>query len=393
MNTDSNKPNETSAATAPRPTSKPAVRAPSSVADILARWPLKKHDYTLNPALTKYCLALISILLVTVITTTVLFISAGDVFFDFDFDFSRPSSQGGGGGVANLDGNRPFADGASGTALLPWADNITIIPSESIKSSYVALADLYTGEIIASCKADEVIYPASMTKVMTLIVVVENLPNEDSLQDTITVSQAVYDEMKRQGSSGIGMEPGEKMTVESMLYALMLKSDGIAACELARYIAGSEEDFVELMNLKAEKMGLSNTHFMNPTGLFHENHKTTSREIASIMAYAMNMNLCRKILKTQSYIAPCVGADGKNFNYNLYHNLIVTQFGRISPNQPNVVTVAAGKTGFTDESRYCLVTYAEAADGHGYVCVTAKSGSYGECIADYLTIYNTYAKP
>ena len=159
MNTDSNKPSETSAATAPRPTSKPAVRAPSSVADILARWPLKKHDYTLNPALTKYCLVLISILLVIVITTTVLFISAGDVFFDFNFDFSRPSSQGGGGGVANLDGNRPFADGASGTALLPWADNITIIPSESIKSSYVALADLSTGEIIASCKADEVIYP------------------------------------------------------------------------------------------------------------------------------------------------------------------------------------------------------------------------------------------
>jgi hypothetical protein len=300
MNTDSYKQNESPAATTPRTTGKPAVRTPSSVADILARWPLKKHTYTLAPALSKYFLSFFAVLLVMVITVTVLFISAGDVFFDFDFDFSRPSSQGGaGGGVINLDGDRPFADGASGEVLLPWADEYTIIPAESLKSSYAALADLSTGENIASRKADEVIYPASMTKVMTLIVVVENLPSEDSLQDTITVSQAVYDEMKRQGSSGIGMEAGEKLTVEAMLYALMLKSDGIAACELAKYIAGSEEAFVELMNQKAENMGLPNTHFMNPTGLFHEDHKTTSREIASIMAYAMNMNLCRKILKTQ----------------------------------------------------------------------------------------------
>jgi D-alanyl-D-alanine carboxypeptidase (penicillin-binding protein 5/6) len=189
------------------------------------------------------------------------------------------------------------------------------------------------------------------------------------------------------------MVPGEKLTVESLLYALMLKSDGIAACELARYVAGSEEDFVELMNQKAEKMGLTNTHFENPTGLFHKDHKTTSREIASIMTYAMNMTLCRKILKTQSYTAPCVGADGASFNYNLYHNLIVTQFDKISPNQPNSVTIAAGKTGFTDESRFCLVTYAESVDGHGYVAVTAESDSYASCIKDYLTIYNTYAKP
>jgi D-alanyl-D-alanine carboxypeptidase (penicillin-binding protein 5/6) len=153
------------------------------------------------------------------------------------------------------------------------------------------------------------------------------------------------------------------------------------------------DDFVELMNQKAEKMGLTNTHFENPTGLFHKNHKTTCREIATIMSYAMNMKLCRKILLTQSYVAPCVGADGKKFNYNLYHNLTVTQFERIPVNQPNTVKVAAGKTGFTDESLYCLVTYAESSDGHGYVCVTAKGASYATCIADYITIYDTYANP
>ncbi|MBQ9151261.1 MAG: D-alanyl-D-alanine carboxypeptidase [Clostridia bacterium] len=386
MNTDSRNTRDTAVA-APTP---PTDRTHTTVTDILARWPLKKHTYTVQSALCGYILVLITLLAAILIAASVLFISAREVFFDFP---ASPSTEESGGGVANHDGERPFADGASGNVLLPWAENVKIIPADSIHSSYAALADLATGEIIASRKADEIIYPASMTKVMTLIVVVENLPGEDCLQDVIEVSSEVYEEMKRQESSGIGMEIGEKMTVESMLYALMLKSDGIAACELARYVAGSEEDFVELMNQKAEKMGLTNTHFENPTGLFHENHKTTSREIASIMAYAMNMKLCRKILMTQSYTAPFTTPAGEAKNYYLYHNLIVTQFDNISPNQPNAVTVAAGKTGFTDESKFCLVTYAESADGHGYVCVTARSGSYAECIADYLTVYNTYIKP
>ena len=375
------------------PTTQSPPRREASVRGILSAWRVKRPTFFISSELNVYVLVLLGLLITAMILTSTLFISAGDVYFDFRAPSAPPAVDENIGGVANNDGDRPFADGASGNILLPWAENVKIIPADSIYASYAALADLSTGEIIASRKADEAIYPASMTKVMTLIVAVENLPGANSLQDTITVSQEVYDEMRRQGSSGIGMEPGETMTVESMLYALMLKSDGIAACELARYVAGSEEDFVELMNQKAEKMGLSNTHFENPTGLFHENHKTTSRDIASIMTYAMNMSLCRKILKTQSYTAPCTTAEGNTFSYNLYHNLIVTQFDAISPNQPNEVTIAAGKTGFTNESLYCLVTYAEAADGHGYVCVTAKSRSYAECIADYLTIYNTYAKP
>ena len=381
MNTDSRNQRK------PRPTVKGSS---PNVRDILDSWSIRRPGYSLPLSLCRYVAALLSILILLVAVTSVLLIGARDVYFSFP---SRPSTEESGSGVANNDGERPYADGVSGNVLLPWADNVKIIPENSIYASYAALADLASGEIIASRKADELIYPASMTKVMTLIVAVENLPSEDCLSELIEVSPEVYEDMKRQGSSGIGLEPGEKLTVEAMLYALMLKSDGIAACELAKYVAGSIEDFVELMNQKAEKMGLSNTHFVNPTGLFHKEHKTTSREIASIMAYAMKMKLCRKILLTQSYNAPCQAADGSTFNYNLYHNLIVTQFENISPNQPTTVTVAAGKTGFTDESRFCLVTYAESADGHGYVCVTAKSGSYAECIADYLTIYNGYVKP
>ena len=367
-----------------------AHRPSRSVSKVLAGWPVKPFQYLFDRRTKRYLVIVAVILALILILSTVLFIGGRSVYFNFT---SKPQQENKGDGVASAVGDFPYADGVSGNVMLPWADKVGIIPADSIYSSYAALADLSTGEIIASRKADETIYPASMTKVMTLIVVVENLPSEDCLQDEITISQSVFDAMKAEGSSGIGLEAGEKISVESLLYALMLKSDGIAACELARYVAGSEEDFVELMNQKAEKMGLLNTHFENPTGLHHPNHKSTSREIASIMAYAMNMKLCRKVLLTQSYTAPCVGVDGKTFSYNLYHNLIVTQFEKIPVNQPNTVKVAAGKTGFTDESRFCLVTYAESADGHGYVCVTAKGDSYNACIADYITIYNTYAKP
>ena len=293
----------------------------------------------------------------------------------------------------NPEATYPYADGKSGTAVFPTATDAKLIDASLMGSSHAVVVSIKKGSVVASLGADESIFPASMTKVMTLIVVVENLPHKGSLTDTITISKDVFDRMTAEGSSGIGMEPGEQLSVESLLYALMLKSDGIAACELARYVAGSEEAFVELMNQKAAAMGLSGTHFENPTGLHHPRHKSTVRNIASIMAYAMDMQLCRRILTAKTYNAPCTTGEGKQITYNLYHNLMVQQFEKTYPNQPNDLTVVAGKTGYTPESGYCLVTYARGTDGDDYVVVTTKSAKYAGCINDYIALYNTYAKP
>lgn len=371
----------------------PAVkndRTDRTVDEIMAGWPMQGFLFDFSAELCRRLVLLFGILLLSLTFGLILSIGGRDTYFDFA---PRPSQGESGGGVASEKGDFPYADGAGGDVMLPLADKVDIIPSHSINATNAALADLSTGEIIASRKSDETIYPASMTKVMTLIVVVENLPSKDCLRDEITISKAVYDEMEAAGSSGIKLEPGETLTVESLIYALVLQSDGIAACELARYVAGSVEDFVELMNQKAEKMGLSGTHFENPTGLHHPNHKSTAREIASIMAYAMSMKLCRKILLTQVFDAPCTQADGKKFNYTIYNKLTVTLFERYPAHQPDTVTVLAGKTGLTDEARYCLVTYAETKDGRGYVCVTANGESTASYISDYITIYNTYVQP
>ena len=366
-------------------------RTDRTVRDLMHDWPMDRRSVFIPRRLRIYALLLAVATVVIFVLSLCLFIGGRAVYFDFSDKPADVTDTP--GGVAAGDGNRPFADGAVGKVLLPWAEQVQIIPEANINASHAALADLATGEIIASRKADEVIYPASMTKVMTLIVVAENLPNESCLKDTITISNEVYEEMKRQGSSGIGMVAGEKLTVESLLYALMLKSDGIAACELARYVAGREEAFVELMNQKAAEMGLSGTHFENPTGLHHPQHKSTVRNIASIMAYAMDMQLCRRILTAKTYNAPCTTGEGKQITYNLYHNLMVQQFEKTYPNQPSELTVIAGKTGYTPESGYCLVTYARGTDGDDYVVVTTKSEKYAGCINDYIALYNTYAKP
>ena len=285
----------------------------------------------------------------------------------------------------------PYADGKVGTAVFPTAQGAKTIDASIIGSSHAVVVSIQKGSVIASLNADESIFPASMTKVMTMIVVVEQLPHASSLTDIVTISKDVYNRMTAEGSSGVGFEPGEKLTVEALLYALMLQSDGIAACELARYVAGGEEAFVELMNQKAASMGLSGTHFENPTGLHHPKHKSTVRNIASIMAYAMDMQLCRRILTAETYKAPCVTADGKQITYTFYHNLLIKQFEKNDPNQPSDLTVIAGKTGYTPESGYCLVTYAQGKDGHDYVVVTTKSDKYAGCISDYIALYNAYA--
>ena len=291
----------------------------------------------------------------------------------------------------NLEGLTPMVMGPAGPALLAYG-NDSAVPSENIHSKKAAVAQLSDSPAIELSRLSaEKMYPASLTKVMTLVVAVEQLKYQEKLQDTVTVTEDTVNRMKAEGASGAGLEAGEKLTVEALLYALILKSDGVAACELANHIAGSEAAFVQLMNQKVAEMGLEGTHFVNPTGLHDEQQYSTCRDMASIMAYAMKIPQCEKILTALSYVAPCTQASGVTFNYTFYHSLLVTQFDKFKdqnkPYQPDGLTVVAGKTGYTPESGYCLVTCAKDESGKLYVCVTAGAKNYAECVEDYIYLY------
>ncbi len=287
----------------------------------------------------------------------------------------------------------PYADGKSGDVLLAMPESVSLVEASLLGSTHAVVADATNGTVLASRLGNETMFPASMTKVMTLIVAVERLREEGSLQDTLTITKEVNDRMIAEGASRFGFEPGTQLSVEALLYVLILKSDGVAACELANYIAGSEAAFVELMNEKAASMGLAGTHFENATGLHHPRHVSTARDMASIMAYAMQMKLCRTILTAEVFRTNGVLANGEPIAYAFYNALLVHQFEKVEPHHPTGLRVVAGKTGYTPESGSCLVTYAEAPDGRAYVCVTANAQNYAGCIADYIALYQAYARP
>ena len=256
---------------------------------------------------------------------------------------------------------------------------------EQIRSDNVILIDLDTYESIAEKSADTVIYPASMTKVMSILVACENLK---SLKTKLKVTKEITDYAQRMGGSGIGLEVGDELSTQDLLYLTAYSSDTVAVIMLANHVAGSEEKFVKLMNNKARELGLKNTNFDNCTGLHSDDNYTTCREMAAIMAYALEHPLCKELLT--SYTKYSV-AD----KYGIYSSWYSARFN----NNPRLetVTVKGGKTGYIDESGFCLVSYAESRSlGKRYIQVIVgepKGSGLTEdlSVRDVKFVYNTYA--
>jgi D-alanyl-D-alanine carboxypeptidase (penicillin-binding protein 5/6) len=248
------------------------------------------------------------------------------------------------------------------------------------------LVDLADNTIIAESNVDTMIYPASMTKVMTLLVAAEELESS-AYDEYITISEAIVVEMERQGASGIRLKVGEELKVRDLMYLVGMESDGVAAMQLAEYVAGSQEAFVAKMNAKCRELELMSTHFVNATGLHDENHYSTCREIASIMAAAMaNGNVSQYLCEEQYYL------DTNLRDTYIYH----TYYHDMSPvikwfSLPDGAKVIAAKTGWTPEAGYCLVTCVASVSGKKYVVVTADAMNDDSYCADLEYIYETYA--
>lgn len=305
------------------------------------------------------------------------------------------------------DGKSDGDKGNTSTDTYPFYQNFKIpklsitdktqqISADSINSEHAIVYNLTDNTVIASRKSETIMYPASMTKVMTLIVVTENIKNEAEMNTTVTISEELYNTSSSERWSGFGFKAGETLTVKDLIYAMILQSDNIAAVSLARHIAGSEAAFVSLMNQKATDMGLSSktTLFQNCTGMHHSLHYTTCKDMATIMSYAMKNTFCAEILKTKSYKPSENFRPGQGITF--WHAFLVNGNGGLQDGkiQPTTAQIVAGKTGFTekDTSGQCLVSYAKGNDGKEYIIVTGKAESYTLRLEDTLFLYNTYAK-
>ncbi len=265
-------------------------------------------------------------------------------------------------------------------ALSPVATEQTISLGSKIDSANAVLIDCSTGNILAQKSSTAKIYPASMTKVMSLLVAAEHVQN---LDDTFVMTSAIIDPLYRQGSTLAGFMPNEPVRLKDMFYGAILESGGEAVVGLAIYVAGSEQAFVDKMNQKASELGLKNTHFSNASGLHDKDHYTTSREMAIIMHAALNNEFCREVLSTEYYTVP----------KNEYHEEIQFHSGMFTKmygTEPEVATIKGGKTGYTAQAGNCLVSYAITDDGREIICVTAQGSGKYIPVYDCIELYKTY---
>lgn len=255
---------------------------------------------------------------------------------------------------------------------------------EEVNSQSCAVFCVEDGILTAAKAPDEAIYPASMTKVMTLLTAAELA---DDLDAPFTMTQEILDPLYREGATLTGVAAGESLTLREYCYAAALRSAGDATGAVAESLCGSERAFVERMNEKARQLGLSEkTHFANTSGLFAADNTCTARDMAAIMAAAMEEALCREVLSTVDHTTAATESQPEGI---VLRNKYLDWF---QEKQPEGFTVTACKNGYIRQSKNCLVSYGTGASGKHYICVTAGAGTAVQLMQDHRLLLSTYGK-
>lgn len=317
--------------------------------------------------------------------------------------------------------NAPTGDSGSvlfspGAAVLPKTDGNTQSIAD-IDSAYAVLVDAASGQILAGKDANVRFSPASMTKVMTLLVACENLKTGDLTQD-LTNTEDLHNYVRSGNYRGLTVhwaDVGDGADLLEQLYGIGVESAADCVMMVVSYIcpretlAESETAFVELMNAEVAKMGLQNTHFDNPSGYESENNYTTASDMAAIMMRALECDLIREILSTPSRVFSAFGYNSSgvfvpSYNSYFYSTLFnVNGTGRIAAYEKqygtfklSALTLMGGKTGSLTYGTgyvYSLVSFATNADkSKTYICVTGQTTKGSDVMKDAKTIYDNYAK-
>ena len=272
-----------------------------------------------------------------------------------------------------------------------WSRTITLGDSAEIGSQYAVLLDADTGYIRAERNSDVKVSPASMTKVLTLLVATEKLikvtPEGVKGMDTkVTITRPVTNYCYTNNCSVAGFSTWETVTVRDLLYGCILPSGADACLALARHISGSQEAFVELMNQKLQQLGISDTaHFTNCIGLYNKDHYCTMRDMAVIMKAAMDHSICRVILNARTFRTSSTAEHPRGISLsNLFLRRIEDRFTGTS------LSIRGAKTGYVNQSGNCAVSYAVRDDGTRYICVTGKAAGSWRAVYDHTLLYRSY---
>ncbi len=271
----------------------------------------------------------------------------------------------------------PFAAGYEAKET----DSTTYLGSDSVQSSYALLVDLDDNTIVSQKGAYDRISPASMTKILTVLVAAEHVTD---LDDTFTITKEITDFSYSHDCSAVGFLDEETVTVRDLLYGTILPSGGDAAAGLACYVAGSMDAFVDMMNEKLVELGLSDTaHFTNCVGLYDENHYCSIYDMAMILKATVENDLAREVLTAHTYTTSATEQHPEGIT-------ISNWFLRRIEDKDTKGTVVCAKTGFVAQSGNCAASYEETDSGKHYICVTANAHSSWRCIYDHVAVYQEY---
>lgn len=264
---------------------------------------------------------------------------------------------------------------------------ITTLFTQNIKaeeidlySEYAIIINIKDDRVVYSKNMYEKMYPASMTKMMSVLVAIEHI---EDMQTTFTFTEEVLEGLEEEEASVAGFEVGDVVTYEDLLYGIMLPSGADASRAIAFSLFGSEEAFVKKMNAKAKVLAMKDTHFVNTSGLHDENHYSTVYDLAVLLKYALENETFKKIFTTHTYTT----SDEKL-------TFISTFYRQKEEVEQDVSMILGTKTGFTYPASLCLASYAEV-DEEAYIAITGKTKSWDDApfhILDHAKLYNYFYK-
>ncbi len=223
--------------------------------------------------------------------------------------------------------------------------------------------------VVTAVNPHKKIYPASMTKILTAIVVMEAIENgQIALTDTVLVQRKI--EFNEENVTALGLEPGDYITVNELLHGLLITSYNDCAIVLARYVSGSISAFVDLMNAKATELGATNSHFVNPHGLHDNNHYTTPYDLYLIFKEFLSKNTLVQIDKETDYVLTLYRDDEK-----IQTNLVSTNgFLSKSFDIPTGYQITGWKTGTTDRAGSCIILeFIKEDTKEEYICLISNA--------------------
>lgn len=221
---------------------------------------------------------------------------------------------------------------------------------KDITAPNLLLAETSTGNILYERNSDETIYPASLTKLMTAILVVENC----ELDEIVTVSDNAVNSVPS-GYVNANLQVGEELTVEDLLYVMLIPSANDAANALAEHVGGNIESFSSMMNTRAKELGCTGSNFTNPSGLHQEEHYTTTKDLFLISQKAIENSIIKKIIGTTTYSLPSTNKYTKEARIFTTTNYMI----RKSLTKYYCDYCIGAKTGYTGDAKNCVVEFAQ----------------------------------